>query len=275
MALQLATKRVFLTSLIISICASVILGIVGIFLDRSGRLQERFIFTALFIGLYSLAALGGSIPYDRGHWRGVSGGGIVLAIIGCALTLPMLWLPKLEDSDAYVRFVGVLATATGVCVHTSLISMVRISGNLRWLRSATLVSSVCLALVIGAIIVFDLGPNPWGSVLGFFILLAACGSVMVPIVRVLNKVQTDERVQTLELELTMICPRCHLQQVVNSGRSTCPRCKLRFKIEIEEPRCDKCGYLLYQLTENRCPECGESFEQELVASDAGDEVSGT
>jgi DNA-directed RNA polymerase subunit RPC12/RpoP len=47
--------------------------------------------------------------------------------------------------------------------------------------------------------------------------------------------------------------------VVCVGDSKCGNCGLKFRIEIEEPRCARCGYLLWQLTERRCPECGQTF----------------
>lgn len=31
-----------------------------------------------------------------------------------------------------------------------------------------------------------------------------------------------------------------------------------------EPRCPKCGYLLYGLPEPRCPECGRDFDPRIV-----------
>jgi hypothetical protein len=33
-----------------------------------------------------------------------------------------------------------------------------------------------------------------------------------------------------------------------------------------EPRCAKCGYLLYGLPEPRCPECGEPFDETLLSA---------
>lgn len=52
------------------------------------------------------------------------------------------------------------------------------------------------------------------------------------------------------------CPRCG---TVIRGRSNrdcrCGSCRLRVRVEVEEPRCG-CGYLLYQLAGETCPECG-------------------
>jgi hypothetical protein len=46
---------------------------------------------------------------------------------------------------------------------------------------------------------------------------------------------------------------------VDAGASQCTACGLKLRIEIEEPRCAKCDYLLWQLPQRRCPECGTAF----------------
>ncbi len=278
MAIQLATKRIFLTCLIVSVAGSAVLGITAIIFPRSWYMQDELIVTAIFTGLFSLAALAASIPYERGHWPLVSGGGIGLIVISFGLTILAVWFPELERSETYIKFVGTISTVGGAASYVSLISLARVSKSFRWLRILTLGSGIFLATTIIGMIIVDpsyQASRPWERLIALSAVLAACGSIVVPIAHVLNKVQTAERVETVDVEMTIICPRCRLEQAVSSGSSTCQRCKLRFKIEIEEPRCEKCGYLLYRLTSNRCPECGEPFEQELVARDAGDEVSGT
>jgi hypothetical protein len=37
--------------------------------------------------------------------------------------------------------------------------------------------------------------------------------------------------------------------------------------EAEGPQCSNCGYSLIGLTSNRCPECGQTFPEELVTGD--------
>ncbi|MFG0251941.1 MAG: hypothetical protein ACF8NJ_03610, partial [Phycisphaerales bacterium JB038] len=49
--------------------------------------------------------------------------------------------------------------------------------------------------------------------------------------------------------------RCAVAHMANMGTSHCQSCGLRIYLEVEEPRC-ACGYLLYQLQGDRCPECG-------------------
>ena len=184
MVIQLAIKRVFLTLLIVSIAASAALGVAAIASPRSWFMQEELVLTAVFTALYSLAALGASIPFDRGHWPIVSGGAIVVIISGLGLTLLALWIGQLEHSDTYLRFVGVVATVGGLLALGSLISMARLSRSLRWLQLLTLVSALFLATTIIAMIIIDPSypaSEHWETLIGLSVVLVACGSIVVPI----------------------------------------------------------------------------------------------
>jgi hypothetical protein len=57
------------------------------------------------------------------------------------------------------------------------------------------------------------------------------------------------------LHLTLTCPACGLEQSLPQGPVRCGRCDCAMVIAIEEPRC-ACGYLLYRLQGDQCPECG-------------------
>jgi ribosomal protein L37E len=59
------------------------------------------------------------------------------------------------------------------------------------------------------------------------------------------------------VEMTAVCPRCRRKQQLPIGDAACSACGLKISIRIEEPCCPECGYLLYQLTSDRCPECGK------------------
>ena len=67
--------------------------------------------------------------------------------------------------------------------------------------------------------------------------------------------RSDESGRWLRFEF---CPRCGTQQRFARGTSKCAECGLRVIVEFEEPRC-ACGYLLYKLTGEVCPECGRKL----------------
>jgi hypothetical protein len=61
-----------------------------------------------------------------------------------------------------------------------------------------------------------------------------------------------------EARLRYLCPRCCAEQVSVAGVARCRHCRQVLLIEIEEPRCE-CGYLLYRLAGEACPECGRAI----------------
>jgi hypothetical protein len=98
--------------------------------------------------------------------------------------------------------------------------------------------------------------------MGVLAIIAACGTVITPI---LLKMQTVRHTVgagavPLNIDVTIVCPRCHSDQRLKTGERSCTKCGLRIKIELEEPRCE-CGYLLHKLENNRCPECGRAIDE--------------
>jgi hypothetical protein len=92
-------------------------------------------------------------------------------------------------------------------------------------------------------------------------ILSACGTVVTPVLALIDMLQrrgTRESIpSTLSIEL--ICPRCQRRQHLPTGSAQCGGCGLRIEIDVEEPRCT-CGYLLYQLQSDNCPECGKPVQ---------------
>jgi len=60
--------------------------------------------------------------------------------------------------------------------------------------------------------------------------------------------------------LSATCPRCGAACTFGQGESRCPSSGLRVTLDVQEPRCT-CGYLLYKLDSEKCPECGRSVRQ--------------
>jgi ribosomal protein L37E len=62
--------------------------------------------------------------------------------------------------------------------------------------------------------------------------------------------------------LAMTCPRCGVEQTFRVGAARCASCGFAMFIEFEEPRCE-CGYPLYQLEGQKCPECGRPIPPQM------------
>lgn len=93
-------------------------------------------------------------------------------------------------------------------------------------------------------------------------LIAVTCTGIVPIMALLELV--NRRLQRGSMPVTGIvinltCPRCGRVQDMVTGAGMCADCRLKIRLEIEEPRCE-CGYLLFKLTGETCPECGRQVK---------------
>ncbi|MHC5022756.1 MAG: hypothetical protein ACYTGG_02430 [Planctomycetota bacterium] len=67
----------------------------------------------------------------------------------------------------------------------------------------------------------------------------------------------EARAMSGSIRVALSCPRCELAMDVPAGLARCRACGFTMTIEFEEPRCE-CGYLLYRLVGETCPECGRA-----------------
>ena len=116
-----------------------------------------------------------------------------------------------------------------------------------------------LAAMASASIAWEIDEEFWYRWLGAVGVLDACSSFALLIMAKLRQVGKVENLQSAAARVELRCPRCTALQTVDAGVAKCSACGLKFRIEIEEPRCAKCDYLLWQLPERRCPECGTEF----------------
>lgn len=87
-------------------------------------------------------------------------------------------------------------------------------------------------------------------------LLLPCGLVAASMARRLEARDVAAR-DTLSITapLRLVCPKCATALAFRPGVHVCTGCRFAMKIAIEEPRC-RCGYVLYLITGETCPECG-------------------
>jgi hypothetical protein len=70
-----------------------------------------------------------------------------------------------------------------------------------------------------------------------------------------NRPRVSEETIAARVAVELGCPHCGHRQTLRSGLHRCAGCRCAIVVEVEEPRCE-CGYLLYRLEGDRCPECG-------------------
>ena len=218
----------------------------------------RELLTTLVLMGYYLVAIPPASLREKGRWPVLAYAGLIACFVGLGLALVTIWIEDLIDA-VFARWAGVAAIVTCSIAHTCLLGRVRhCTANIWIVRGTIICIWVVAGIFSGAVLVDDLSEFA-ARLLGAAGVLDACGSLTLVILARLKGVGTIEHLQTSAKEIQLICPRCKKQQQVCAGHSKRAECGLKFRIEIEEPRCARCGYLLWQLTERRCPECGQTF----------------
>lgn len=265
-------RKTFLWSMIVSLCLAALLGIVALLLPDFVRKDEQILVSTVLFALYSLLALCCSIVMEKRRlvtlmWLGIAG-----AAAGLGLWLATIWLEPLIDrrtEENLVRAAGTFTAPAVLFAQCGLLLLPRLDGL--WaavMRRGTIVVSAMLASTI----VFMIWWWDWienyiddeliGRGMGVMGILTACGTVITPIVW---KVQAVHRLGSVDsipsrLRIDIKCPRCKTQQQMRTGPAKCASCGLRITVQVQEPRCE-CGYQLYRLESDRCPECGREVPE--------------
>ena len=264
-------RKTFLWSMIASLGLAALLGIATLLLPSYGVEDEIIISAALFAG-FSIVALMCAVVLERQRavvpmWIGLgfatSALFVWLALVWCG------WYMSRETERIFVQAAGTFTVGGALAAQSGLLILPQFDNRqVGSVRRVTIGVSMFLAVYVVILIWwFDdlasvIGEDVLARATGVQAILAACGTVVTPI---LWKMQGVRQVGSagavpLNIEVNIVCPRCHSDQCLKAGERSCARCGLRITIEIEEPRC-KCGYLLHKLENNRCPECGRAIDE--------------
>lgn len=251
-----------------SLTVAAAMGIIALLVPGFGRTQERVLVTALVVGLFSLPALACSIVLGRKRLVPLMWIGIASTLLALLLWLTLVWIedPWQRRSDIdWEEILGkpgtLFSVIAGLSMHAGLLTLLRLE---RWPHRMVRGATIAVATVLGATIVScvwgEIYRDWMGRTLGVLSILGAFGTVVTPVLALIELLQRRSDRETIpsRVKVELFCPRCRLQQVVPAGVGKCANCGLRIEIEVDEPRCE-CGYLLYQLEGDACPECGKKL----------------
>ncbi len=262
MAMKSQTQRTLLVGFIGSIALCGAIGVYCLLVGSFGSIQIRVLFSTMSIAAASILGLASAIPWERRRWHPVGPVGAGAVAVALVMVLIIIW------ADGWIRWRGYLnfAEYVGVsCVwgvafpHLGLMSLATVQRHHEWIRRATVLAILLLATLITLTIFVTLKGDEWARAMGVIGIFVACGTIAIPILHRVSAIQAREAVRTVELFLSLTCPRCKTTQQLPAGRSTCKSCGLRFRIDIEEEQCTHCGYPLYKLDSDVCPECGTTI----------------
>jgi len=269
-------RTTFLWAMILSLSAAALIGIVVLLLPVYGPTDEILISTALF-SAFSLVALCCAIVLEKRRLVPLMWIGIVAGAVAMLIWLFLVWFDWTigwEWGERVARGGGVFTIFACWCAYCGLMSLARLSHRLfkgvKWgtigiwaFLAFVWIVAICFEDWFVALIESLIDEDLAARLMGVLLILGACGTVVTPIlwrVQALRAAASRESVP-VELRMQIVCPRCHTQQELLTGRSKCAKCGLRIRITVEEPRC-QCGYLLYKLEGDTCPECGRKVPVE-------------
>jgi len=194
---------------------------------------------------------------DRRYFRWA---GIVCCLVGFTIAMLGIWQERSEN-DFLARIAALVLIAAVAMAHINLILMARLKASQQWLQWGTMGFSLAAGTSAAIAVLFT---DPSRIEDSFLLRIAAagtiasgCGSLALVILSLFNrKPEHAAQVVTEYKEILLACPSCATRQRVNLGDSACRTCGLQFFVKVTEPRCAACGYLLYRLQSDRCPECG-------------------
>lgn len=229
------------------------------FSDLAGKIWA----TAWAVELLGLGAAALLVDVGCGDRRWFRWVGLVCGLMGFAIGLVAIWFEP--SGQEWVGRVGVIAIIAAVTMgHINLLLMARVRSSQRWLLVGTIAFAMCAGVSAALAVVLaaphmDLEDLVLVRLAAAGLIASSCGSLALIVVTLLNR-KLDEPSRegggVVFTRMQIACPNCSTRQQVPLGEAVCRSCGLQIFIKVVEPRCAGCGYLLYQLKSDRCPECG-------------------
>ncbi len=193
-----------LRSLIISVIATAVLGIVAVLGNRFDDLTVRILLSAVVVSVASLASLTCATLLERRPRHPLATGGIALAVAAAALILVGLWA-HINATD-YWRVAGSAGVVAIATAQICLLWLARPAARFAWVQWAALAVWYGLA----GIIVWTIWGDPpeemiWRP-LSVFAILSGAVTIIVPVLHKLNS--GADAASPLPSSNRMTCPHC-------------------------------------------------------------------
>jgi predicted RNA-binding Zn-ribbon protein involved in translation (DUF1610 family) len=235
--------------------------------------SEEIIVSSILLTIHSLAALAGGFALQRGWTPAMVRPAMVLTGMSVTGWVAFTWALDAigwQERETVMAFLTAISSLGGWLLHTPLMLAVPLkrmwTQAVRWITIASAVVFVFFLLTLSLISTLGDVYISWaGQAIGIPLLLAALGTVLVPLAGLLERLTREAAADSILREAVPVqlrCPRCGEEAVIRCSRpGRCPSCGLRILVRFEEPRC-ACGYLLYRLGSDTCPECGRTVPEQ-------------
>lgn len=259
-------RRFFLGVLVAALVFGCICVVIAVLTDgfNNDRITMRLVVTPTIVLFCGCVGLTGAMIHQTRRLVGYIRVMLGLLLVTCGFWLVVSWSSTFQTSsqaDTYARIGISLTMVLMGMMFIGHLLIVQTQYALVRLAARALVLSIGGVIVLGMVMLWTEWWFPYGVYVGIVTAtwgsLTVIGALIVPMLaRSLAKPrpQTAESIAT-KVMLEFSCPRCRAEQQLPTGLVRCSECGFALLIEIQEPRC-ACGYLLYQLRGETCPECG-------------------
>ncbi len=260
----MSVRQLLLFILLGLIGLGVLTGIAALVLPRN-TLPDELLISIAVSGMYALGLLvvfSAGPRMTRTRWIAIAA-----AAVSFAGYMTIIWADSLlgwQGSDRLARG-STVALVVGFAMAQRLmlvpLRLRPVPGGLA--RRAGLIGGAITAGMICAVLIYEdmFGMEElYVRALGVAAIIAAGGTIGAGIVWFFERRPEHEEPGLLGegVPVETVCPRCRAMIRGRSNRECrCEGCRLKVRVEVEEPRCS-CGYLLYQLVGDTCPECGKA-----------------
>lgn len=193
-------------------------------------------------------------------WRLV-GSALAVAAAAIGVKQSTARIPSVELWNWYASL-----TATSIAIaHANLLLLLQLPRPWHMVRLLTIAfaASCAIGISLSAIgmgeLAWQLMEEPVGRITAAAAILAACGTLGLVVRQKLGRRARPDSVKSVFTVMEVVCPRCCTKQSAPAGDSPCINCRMILSIQVREPRCNACGYCLFDLAEDVCPECGNTI----------------
>lgn len=263
----MSTRAVLLVVLLGLLGLGVLVGIAAVVLPWN-TLPEELLFSIIVAGMYALGLLVVfSVGARMSRTRGLVLAAAALSFVGY---MAAIWFDGMMGWTVveWVHRVSTVVLVAGFALTQRLMLVPlrprAVTGRVACRAGLITGAITAVLLCVGMLfenLVFD--NELFIRLLGVAAIVAAGGTIGAGLVWFFERKpeHADPGLLGEGVPVRLTCPRCAAAIEARSNRDArCDGCRLVVRVEVEEPRC-ACGYLLYQLTAEICPECGKMIPE--------------
>lgn len=158
---------------------SALVAIAAVVWGSLGWWESRVLITTLTISAVSIDAMGCAVYLERRprHWMPLTG--IVLALMAGGLIVVGAWSDI--DQVAYWKTAATVTVYTIACTHASLLALVRLNLDQRWLQGVAQLAIFTSATLLALALILEIGDANYYKLLLVVVIVVTLFTVVIPL----------------------------------------------------------------------------------------------